>query len=414
METTLVSSPDLRPSLLGVLEGMAQDGLLSRVLTTLVLRNRSGVGRWLRLMAPEKWRGKLEKRFAPDFLEDRVEGYPWRELARLAAGYVGGAEWSHQTWLWAELGFDRWVARSLRSEDRCVYGMEHASLETFRAMRAKNGRCILRAVMAHGDAVDAVLSREIGKPSHAASAYEKRWLRDQARVLERKRAECELAGLIIANSDFVRQTYLAAGLPPERVVAVPTGCPPVEGEAARAGAGKDKLIFLFAGTLSLRKGMMDLLAAWERWDGRKQAELWLAGSEEVTLDRERYSGWGVRFLGRLGSAEMDRVYRQADVFVLPTHLEGLAYVVLEAIAHGLPVVTTEASGCGKLVEDGVNGRIVRPGQVELLVEVLEGCLAQRGRLPEMGRISREKAKGWTQADSQRAHHAAIREFLRRE
>src|SRR5690606_21335816 len=76
----------------------------------------------------------------------------------------------------------------------------------------------------------------------------------------------------------------------------------------------------------------------------------------------------VRFQGRANRCEVVEWYRQADVFVLPTLSDGFAITQIEAMAHGLPVVTTPC--CGEVVTDGVDGFIIPPRDSQALAKAL--------------------------------------------
>ena len=88
------------------------------------------------------------------------------------------------------------------------------------------------------------------------------------------------------------------------------------------------------------------------------------------------------------------LYRQADVFVFPTLIEGLGLVVLEAMASGLPVITTP-NGPGDVVRDGIDGFVVPIRDSGAITEKLEFLRAHPDRRAEMGRNARERALSFT-------------------
>lgn len=97
----------------------------------------------------------------------------------------------------------------------------------------------------------------------------------------------------------------------------------------------------------------------------------------------------VHFVGELdGIAELlDR----AQLFVMSSLWEGLPYVILEAMAAGLPVVATNVGGCPELVEDGTTGLIVAPGQAELLAKAILALLGDPEKSARMGAAGRARA-----------------------
>ncbi len=101
----------------------------------------------------------------------------------------------------------------------------------------------------------------------------------------------------------------------------------------------------------------------------------------------------VHFLGAVCNEETWKYYRQAEIFVLPCSGQGQpeawGLVVNEALSMSLPVVATEAVGCvSDLVQDGRNGYVVAPGDVEALRQALQRLVEDRPRREQMGKESR--------------------------
>jgi glycosyltransferase involved in cell wall biosynthesis len=84
------------------------------------------------------------------------------------------------------------------------------------------------------------------------------------------------------------------------------------------------------------------------------------------------------------SAEMRRLYAHADIFALPTYGDCLAMVIMEAMAAGLPVVTTPVGGMAEAVREGTTGYLVQPGDVANLRGAIEALIAQPARRRAMG------------------------------
>jgi glycosyltransferase involved in cell wall biosynthesis len=95
-------------------------------------------------------------------------------------------------------------------------------------------------------------------------------------------------------------------------------------------------------------------------------------------DSARLQGLAVRlgvahqviFAGFLNREQLPPVYQASDIFVLPSHSESCAMALLEAMACGLPVIATAVGGTTEHVTEGLNGRLVAPGQPERLAEAL--------------------------------------------
>jgi glycosyltransferase involved in cell wall biosynthesis len=101
----------------------------------------------------------------------------------------------------------------------------------------------------------------------------------------------------------------------------------------------------------------------------------------------------IRFLGYRSQAEVRDELRRADVFVLPSFAEGVPVVLMEALASGVPVVATRVAGVGELVEDGVSGYLVPPGDPTPLAEGIAKLIEDpvlRSRFGAAGRAKVER------------------------
>jgi glycosyltransferase involved in cell wall biosynthesis len=96
----------------------------------------------------------------------------------------------------------------------------------------------------------------------------------------------------------------------------------------------------------------------------------------------------VRLLGH--RSDVPRLMRSADLFVFPTRYEGHPFSLLEAMAHGLPVVTSNASGIPEIVQDRLHGVLFREGDSCDLLEALRWALGHPSQMHEMARKARER------------------------
>jgi glycosyltransferase involved in cell wall biosynthesis len=176
-------------------------------------------------------------------------------------------------------------------------------------------------------------------------------------------------------------------------IAWPQPATPAGRFRAELGLGPGVPLVLSVGRFHEQKDQATLLRAWRRVAvSQPDAVLALVGSGGLDgALRELAAALGiagsVRFVPpRPGLAE---AYADADVFALSSRWEGLPYVLLEAMAHGLPVVGTAVDGVPEAVADGSTGVLVPPGEAEAFGKALESLLAdpqRRHRLGEAGRL----------------------------
>jgi phosphatidyl-myo-inositol dimannoside synthase len=215
------------------------------------------------------------------------------------------------------------------------------------------------------------------------------WFRAAARALLRRSAA------LVVMSEWQRER-VAAAIPGCRAVVVPHGTeilaiPPREPE------GHPLRALYVSSYLDRSKGLHTVLEAASeaqragvtaRWDivGAPTNES-RGGVESLP------SAPGIHFRGALEPEELRRAYASADVFVFPTQAnEGFGFVRIEAMAAGLPVITTEAGGAREIMRDGIDGFIVQydsPGEIVNRLAQLE---ADPERRAEMGRRAQERQR----------------------
>lgn len=203
---------------------------------------------------------------------------------------------------------------------------------------------------------------------------------------------------IIAVSGRVAEAMVAGGVPADHVTVVHNGIPlenyravPEEKvRAARAslGIGEAKRV---VGMMARKKSQADLFRAMKSVE-REATILLLGIDRDDELEALRES---LRLPHRViyGGFRLDVIpyYRLLDVFVLPSVIEGYSLSILEAMALGLPVVCTDAGGNAEAVEEGVNGFLFRPGDIDTFGSALRKLLADEDLRSAMGARNREDA-----------------------
>lgn len=216
----------------------------------------------------------------------------------------------------------------------------------------------------------------------------------EVRAAEEK--EYELAKLIIVGSSFTRQSLIANGVPEEKIRINPYGVDCSQFSLCNSHEAR-KFRFVFAGAISARKGLPLLLEAWQRLAARN-AELWLVGPASQSTLEHLPELPGLRYLKAVPHTELSAVFQQCDVFVFPSYFEGFAKVIPEAMACGLPVLTTAATAGPDILRQGQNGWIIAPGDVDELVKIMSDCLSSPRIIHEMGRCARTTAEQMTWAE----------------
>lgn len=206
---------------------------------------------------------------------------------------------------------------------------------------------------------------------------------------------------VIVTSPYTASLLNDFGVAATRIDVIEPGCKPA---ALATGSGPGPLHILCVGSLTPRKGhhlLIDALARLTRLDWM----LICAGSLERAPDTasalcERIHALGlqsrVHLLGEVPASELAALYKQADLFVLPSLFEGYGMVYAEALAHGLPVLGTSAGAIPDTVPADA-GLLVEPGSASALATALERLLSDRplrDRLAAGARRARTRLPTW--------------------
>ena len=203
---------------------------------------------------------------------------------------------------------------------------------------------------------------------------------DTSRVfLERKDKELELADLIIVPSNFVKDTlkYYPGKLAPIQVVQY--GGP--NNTASPHPINNDRKIkILFLGGLSQRKGLADVFEVYERID-KDKFQLTVVGSGNIDACRPlKEKLKKVHYIPSLSNREVLKLMATMDIFFFPSHFEGFALVILEAMSQGLPIITTDVTS-GPIVH-GKDGWIVKENDIDGMVSLLFHLESNRSLIAE--------------------------------
>jgi glycosyltransferase involved in cell wall biosynthesis len=187
--------------------------------------------------------------------------------------------------------------------------------------------------------------------------------------------------------------------PPENALIIPGSGVDIEHFRPRPQVKQEGMRFLFAGRLLIHKGIREYLqAAKTLSETHPDWEFAILGKTDhgnpsslpaIELYRYTQKYKSIKYLGPKDDIRPDMA--KADVYVLPSYREGLPMTILEAMAMGKPVITTDVPGCNMCVDHGENGWLVRPRFVAGLVEAMISASQSDAKdLLEMGERSREK------------------------
>lgn len=247
---------------------------------------------------------------------------------------------------------------------RTVFAYSYAAEGIFKFARERGWRTVLGQIDLGptDERIVAGLNKRNGEWEPAPSEYWDRW-----------RNECALADRIVVNSVWTRDALLSEGVTAEKIRVLPLAYEPTrESKSFRrsypnAFTSGRPLRVLFLGQISLRKGVGPLLEA-VKLLADKNVEFWFVGPIQVKVPAELREHRSVKWFGVAPRVDVDKYYKDADVFIFPTFSDGFGLTQLEAQSWKLPVVASRH--CGEVVSDGVNGVILEEVSGQAIANVL--------------------------------------------
>lgn len=205
------------------------------------------------------------------------------------------------------------------------------------------------------------------------------------------------ATALVANSEGLKQIALKV-LPEAQIDVIPNGIDTDRFKPSQAQSSTHVRL-LFSGRLEPYKGLSDLIQALDIvrkkistpfhltivGDGSLRDEL---PRQTQTLQLQDY----ITFWGQTSPEQMPDIYQASDILVLPSHVEGMSNVILEAMATGLPTVATQIAGSEELVLPNRTGLLVPPSAPQELAQALTQLICENDFRKKLGQQACKEAQ----------------------
>jgi glycosyltransferase involved in cell wall biosynthesis len=233
------------------------------------------------------------------------------------------------------------------------------------------------------------------------------------RTIEQELAEYSVADFIAVPSAFAARTFVCRGVPAAKLLVNAYGVDlslfsPDASKQRQQPARANGLRVLHVGRVSAQKGVHYLADAVSRVP---RARLTLVGGLDAGIDAALQGRLAITIAGSVPGRSLPGWYSAADVFCLLSVQDGLALVIAQAMAMGLPVIATPNTGAEELIEDGVTGFIVPARDPAAAAARLQQLDEDPELRHEMGRRARARVAdgfGWTHyGERARAHYTRI-------
>lgn len=263
------------------------------------------------------------------------------------------------------------------SQARIIYGLSGYMLETLSPDVAGNRRRIVDHGSLHIETEKQILEEECRRFGFAKFGnWQYGWL------VNRMHQEFALADHVICCSELARQTMVEHGVDANKLVVHRLGVNVSEFTRPVASVRdvRRPLRLLFVGAMTPLKGLHYLLEAFRYLD--TDTELWLVGLlpndkvlKSMISDCQNVTK-RLNVIGPVAQSELNAIYNQCDLFVLPSLSDGWGMVVNQALACGLPAIVSDMTGAKELIDQGKNGYVVKSGDIFDLTEKLSLALSK--------------------------------------
>lgn len=376
---------------------LVEAGLLREVITTLAYNPQAPIWRSLGIL-PKTFKtqitNELSRRSWLSIDENLIHTYPWQEIVRIFLSRTKLASslgLSYKQLIdWVYVCLDRHVANHHLKGVDAIYSYEDSAAITFEVAQQKGIFCLYDLPIPFHQMTRRIMLEEAERFPEIASGIES--VDEPSWKLERKEREIQLADHIFVASSVTKRSLLEIGIESEKISLIPYGAPidyfqpqPKTDDCFRA---------LYVGRVSPRKGVHYLLQAWQELT-LNDAELLLVGRSLFPPNwLEQYKD-SCRHIPSVPHLLLNQYYSMGSVLIFPSLIEGFGLVILEAMACGIPVITTPNTGGFDIITDGVEGFIIPIRDVGAIKEKLEWCYHHPAELGEMGRAARRKAEQLT-------------------
>lgn len=332
---------------------------------------------------------QLNRRRYPELEQSKIKTYGFYEWLYIINNYSIKSN-KLSDWLINRRNsdFSIKVGKLVKKNADIVWSGMDAALETFLIAKPKRVVCVLDQFVGHPLSLNKIIKEEIKLYPVLKTVTEN--LAPDSKI-KRFCQEMELADIIVAGSNFVKETLIENNVPLDKIAVIPYG---VDTKRFRPQTKKtDDGIFrlLFVGHISVRKGCHYLLESVKQLN-RPDIKLTMVGEMEGKYFIDHYKNY-FNWIPPIPHSQLPQYFNQADIYVYPSLFEGSSLSVYEALASGLPVITTPNSG--SVVRNNKDGFIIPIRDIKALKEKILLLYNNKVLRQKMAKNARQQAENYT-------------------
>lgn len=289
--------------------------------------------------------------------------------------------------------FDRYMTKELSKRTANVFwGFQGSCLDSLKQARSAGMTTICELSTGHVVEATRLLGEEARLHPEWADSFDNltfpEWYED------RLKQEPHEADYVIAASKFTQKTLEDSGVNPAKIINMPLGFDleqiPFDQDTFTPFVNRP-LKLLYVGRITQRKGIKYLLEAMKSFD-RSDVELHVIGFIHGSGEALRHYSGVYKQHAAVSQQELFRKYSEYDALVLPSLFEGFGLVIVEALAAGLPVITTSNTIGADLIRNDENGYLLPIRDIAAISKSISSLLSKdQDKLMQMRVMSRESA-----------------------
>ena len=252
-------------------------------------------------------------------------------------------------------------------------------------------------------------------PEFAQKLKEECSILQSDQILNRIQEEIEFSQYFLVGSNFVKRSLEYSGVDSEHIYVCPYGVDTgvFHREDLKIRKENEQIRFVFVGGTKQLKGLSYMLEAFLKVDHKKVA-FTIIGEDDLNDDLKRKYARDVTFTGIVPHSEIPALLQNSDVMVFPSLGEGFSLSMVEALACGLPIISSCNTGVNDYIQDGVNGFVVPIQDSVAIAEKMQWFIEHREKIPEMGLNAIKTAKKLTWENYYEKVGCAIEDIVTKE